>query len=113
MKLNHIHLEVRDLTGALAWLARVWEVKPAFQNERMATVPFDSLILILDRADQDTRATVGFESDDCDRDYQRVVQRGAVSLEEPTDRPWGVRAAYLQGPGALRFEIEGPLRGKQ
>ena len=108
MQLNHIHLGVRDLGAALEWLDRVWQSKPDFQNEHMATIPFGSFILILDAAQSDTVATIGFESDDCDRDFRAVVERGAVAIEPPSDKPWGVRAAYLQGPGKLKFEIEGP-----
>jgi hypothetical protein len=59
----------------------------------------------------DTTATIGFDSQNCDEDFRAVVARGGIALERPTDRPWGVRSAYIQGPGALRFEIEQPLRG--
>jgi uncharacterized glyoxalase superfamily protein PhnB len=75
----------------------------------MATLQFGAFILILDAAAEDSSATIGFESDDCDRDYRAVIQRGAVDLEAPANQPWGVRAAYLRGPGRLKFEIEGPL----
>jgi catechol 2,3-dioxygenase-like lactoylglutathione lyase family enzyme len=110
MKLNHIHVGVRDLKAALGWLDRVWQVKAEFQNERMATFPFGSFILILDSAEIDSAATIGFESEDCDGDFRTVVGRGAVAIEPPSDRPWGVRCAYIQGPGGLKFEIEQPLR---
>src|SRR3954470_14113356 len=110
MRLNHIHVGVRDLSGALDWLDRAWQMKAEFQNERMATFSFRDFILILDSAEADTVATIGFESDDCDGDFRGAVGRGAVALEPPSDRPWGVRAAYTQGPGALKFEIEQPLR---
>ena len=110
MRLNHIHVAVRDLKGALAWLERVWEIKADFENERMATLVFDGFTLILDSAEADSPATIGFESDDCDRDFQAVVGRGAVSLEPPENKPWGIRCAYLEGPGRLKFEIEGPLK---
>jgi predicted enzyme related to lactoylglutathione lyase len=110
MNLNHIHLGVRDLGAALAWLEQVWLLKPEFQNERMATITFGSFILILDAAETDTVATIGFESDDCDRDFRAVVSRGAVALDPPSNKPWGVRCAYVQGPGRLKFEIEGPLK---
>ena len=40
-----------------------------------------------------------------------VIDRGAVPLEPPTTKPYGVRAAYFRGPGALRCEIEGPVPG--
>jgi len=110
MNLNHIHLGVRDLRATLDWLERIWEFKPDFQNERMATMTFGAFILILDAAETDTVATIGFESDDCDRDFRAVVARGAAVIEPPSDKPWGVRAAYIQGPGELRFEIEGPVK---
>jgi predicted enzyme related to lactoylglutathione lyase len=110
MRLNHIHVSVRDLDGALEWLERVWQVKSDFRNERMATFAFDTFILILDSAAIDSPATIGFESDDCDRDFRAVTERGAVPIEPPGDKPWGVRCAYVQGPGALKFEIEQPLK---
>jgi hypothetical protein len=44
MNLNHIHLGVRDLRTALDWLDRVWQLKPQFQNDRMATIHFGSFI---------------------------------------------------------------------
>lgn len=108
MNLNHIHLGVRDLRATLDWLEQIWQLKPEFQNERMATIIFGSFTLILDAAETDTVATIGFESDDCDRDFRAVVERGAVALEPPRDWPWGSRAAYIQGPGLLKFEIEEP-----
>src|SRR5215831_10810408 len=109
MHLNHIHLRVRDLEAAVAWFEKVFQISPGFQNEQMATFCFDSMTLIFDAAKDDVSATVGFESDDCDRDFRTVVQRGAIALELPTNKPWGVRTAYFRGPGELKFEIEGPV----
>jgi catechol 2,3-dioxygenase-like lactoylglutathione lyase family enzyme len=109
MTLNHIHLRVRDLNAAVAWFDRILEVRPGFRNERMATFSFNSLTLIFDTANDDVSATVGFASEDCDRDFQAVVKRGAIALEPPTNKDWGVRAAYFKGPGELKFEIEGPI----
>jgi catechol 2,3-dioxygenase-like lactoylglutathione lyase family enzyme len=108
MTLSHVHLGVRDLSSALDWLQRIWQVGPAFQNERMATLQFGAFILILDAAAEDSSATIGFESDDCDRDFRAVLERGAAALDPPSNKAWGVRAAYVQGPGHLKFEIEGP-----
>ncbi len=110
MKGSHVHLGVKDLRAALQWLDTVWQLRPTFQNERMASLPFGELSIILDVAAADTVATVGFESLNCDGDFRTVVSRGAIALEEPADRPWGVRSAYVQGPGALKFQIEQPLR---
>jgi glyoxalase/bleomycin resistance protein/dioxygenase superfamily protein len=110
MKLNHIHIRVRDLAGALAWLDTIWAVKPSFQNERMASVSLDPLILILEKSDNETDTIIGFESEDCDRDFRRLVEKGAVVDSEPSNKPWGARTAYLKGPGALKFEIEALIK---
>jgi len=109
MILNHIHLRVRDLKAAVIWFEAVLQAHPGFRNERMATFSFGSFTLILDAAGDDVSATVGFESDDCDRDFRAVIERGAVALEPPTNKDWGVRTAYVKGPGELKFEIEGPV----
>ena len=106
MKGSHVHLGVRNLGAALQWLENVWQLKPTFQSERLATLPFGPLTLILDVSENDTVATIGYESADCDADFRVIEARGAVVLEKPTDRPWGARSAYIQGPGALKFEIE-------
>ena len=75
------------------------------ENQRAA----GELTIILDASAADTSATVGFDSQNCDEDFLTVRSRGGIALEEPKDRPWGVRSAYVQGPGALKFEIEQPL----
>jgi len=75
----------------------------------MATFDFPSMTLIFDAAGEDVSATIGFESKDCDNDFREVLERGAVALEPPTNKEWGVRTAYFKGPGELRFEIEGPV----
>ena len=112
MTLNHIHLSVRDLSAAVTWFRTVMNLQPGFRNERMATFSFNnSMTLIFDQADTDVSATVGFESLDCDGDFESVMQRGAAPIEPPTNKPWGVRTAYFRGPGQLRFEIEAPLPG--
>jgi predicted enzyme related to lactoylglutathione lyase len=106
MKASHIHLGVKDLPAALNWLETVWQITPTYRDERLASVPVGEFTVILDASPSDVAATIGFDSKNCDEDFRAVVARGGVALEEPKDRPWGVRAAYVQGPGALKFEIE-------
>jgi len=109
MVLNHVHFRVRDLGATVAWYKQVMDVTPGYQDERMATFTLDTLTLIFDAAAEDVVATVGFESKDCDSDFRQVTGRGAVAIEVPTNKPWGVRTAYFKGPGQLKFEIEGPV----
>ena len=113
MRFNHLHIPVRDLAGALDWLAKVWGSQPSFENGGgMAVVSVHGASLILDAADEDGLATIGFASDDCDEDYRLASERGAETLEAPEDRRWGVRAAYLRGPGRITFAIEQELGGR-
>ena len=109
MDINHVHVQVRDLGEAVSWFVRVFDVKSTFRAERMAVMPFGSILLILDQDEDETLTTIGFGSEDCNDDFGRLTARGAVVIEEPADRPWGVRVAYLQGPGRLTIEIEQPL----
>lgn len=110
MKIGHIHVGIRDLKSALSWFDKVLEWKPTYQDERIAILHPGPISLILDASDADVPATIAVPSEDVDADHARLTQRGAVSLGQPSDMPYGVRASYLKGPGGLKIEIEGPLK---
>ena len=110
MKVSHVHCRVRDLPAAARWFEQVLEATPVFSNERMAWLGFGEFGVILDAATIDSVVTVSFDSEDCDADYRAVMGRGAETIEEPQDRPWGARAAYLRGPGGITVEIEQVLK---
>jgi hypothetical protein len=103
---SHMHVGVTDLPAAVRWLETVWQLGPTFSNDQMAVVPFGELSLIVDASTVNTAATIGFESTSCDDDFNAITRRGGIALHVPTDQPWGVRVAKVQGPGALIFEIE-------
>jgi catechol 2,3-dioxygenase-like lactoylglutathione lyase family enzyme len=109
MKYHHLHVPVRDLAGALDWLKKVWDASPTFANGSMAVLALHGASLILDAADEDGVTTIGFASDNCDEDHRLASEGGAETIEAPEDRAWGVRAAYLRGPGRITFEIEQDL----
>ncbi len=110
MRVNHIHVTIRDLGAAVRWFETVWVTRPTFTNERMAVLVLQDFTLILDAAAVDSAVTIGFHSDDCDADYAAAAARGGVAIQPPTDRPWGARTAYIRGPGGLTLELE-QLRG--
>jgi len=112
MTLNHVHFQVRDLPTAVDWFASILKLTPGFQNDSIATFIFGAMTIIIDAASADSPVTIGFESDDCDRDFFAVIDRGAVALESPANKEWGVRTAYFKGPGAIKCEIEGPVAGE-
>ena len=100
---------VRDLPGALAWFARVWVTEPIYRGENMAILQFGPILLILDQDEEETVTTIGYATADCDADFRTAVGRGAQAIEEPADRSWGVRVAYLKGPGRITLELEQEL----
>jgi predicted enzyme related to lactoylglutathione lyase len=109
MEGNHFHIFVRDLPGALDWFARVWAAEPTYREEQMAVLPFGPILLILDNGEEETVTTIGYATSDCDADFQTVVGRGAPVIEGPADPSWGVRVAYLKGPGRITLELEQDL----
>jgi len=104
--ISHVHCRVRDLAGAVEWFTSKCGVVPGFSDARMAVLQFGAFTLILDSAPDDSVATIGFASPDCDADFATLAARGAQVVEPPQDRPYSARVAYLQGPGALTIEIE-------
>lgn len=106
MELGHLHIGFKDLPEAIGWVERVLEKKPVYQNPRMAVFSFAQTSLVFDSSDEDTSVTIAFDSRDCSSDFEALTSRGAVVLEPPAELPWGVRAAYLHGPGRAVVEIE-------
>jgi uncharacterized glyoxalase superfamily protein PhnB len=97
---------VVDLGGAVGWFEEKCRHSPSFRTAQIALFSFDAFTLILDLDSFDSAVTVGFDSADCRADFEAMVARGARVLEAPQDRPYGARVAYLQGPGAIKIEIE-------
>ncbi|HUP22654.1 MAG TPA: VOC family protein [Thermoanaerobaculia bacterium] len=112
MELNHIHVYVRNLAPAVEWFERVCEARLTYRGDNMASLALGPLQLLLDSADEDGRITIGFSTKDCDAAFATLVGRRAAVIEPPTDRPYGVRAAYLPGPGAVTVELEQMLPRK-
>ena len=108
-QIAHVHVFVSDRPAAVEWLVTVWEAEPVAEDHEMSLFIFGSTQLVINDVADDIPSTVAFTSANCDRDYRDVVARGAVSVDAPKDMPWGVRAAFVQGPGKLTFEIEQPL----
>lgn len=106
MTISHAHCRVKDLVGAIEWFTSKFDVQPSYVDARLAAFSFGVFTLILDAAGDNSVVTIGFSSQDCDADFAALVARDAIVVEPPRDRPYGARAAYLRGPGALTIEIE-------
>ncbi|MCE7737407.1 MAG: hypothetical protein GPJ54_21130 [Candidatus Heimdallarchaeota archaeon] len=110
MQITHVHVYVKDRSKAVEWLKMVWDIKPDTEDHEMSLFTFGPTQLVINDVDDDVQSTIAFPSDNCDQDYNKLVERGAVSIQEPQDKPWGVRIAFIQGPGKVTFEIEEKLQ---
>jgi len=110
MQIAHVHIYVSDRPSAVEWFRTVWEAVPDAEDHEMALFTFGSTQLVINDVEEDIQSTIAFTSESCDRDYEKVIARGAISSHEPEDKPWGVRAAFVQGPGRITIEIEEKLR---
>ena len=105
-QIAHVHIYVSDRPKAVQWLESVWGTKPDAEDHEMSLFTFGSTQLVINEVEEDIPSTIAFESKDCDHDYEEVIKRGAVSIHEPEYKPWGVKSAFIQGPGKVTFEIE-------
>lgn len=48
---------------------------------------------------------LGFKVTDVDAAYQELLAKGAPSVIQPTDRPWGQRTAYVRDPDGHLIEL--------
>ncbi len=79
MKGNHFHISVRDLETTLSWFERVWQLIPTHKGKTFAVLPFGSMQLVIDASNEDSLATLGFDSENCDRDCQAVINEAPQS----------------------------------
>jgi hypothetical protein len=106
MKLAHFHVGVQDLDAAKRWFEQVGGLSPSVAAPGIAAFELGGVTLVLDRSEVDVPITVAIHAPSCDVAHADFVARGAETLAAPSDKRWGVRSAYLKGPGRLTLEIE-------
>jgi len=109
MKLAHLHAYVRDLEAAKSWFASRMDLSPKFENEQLAYFQTGPVVTVLEKSEEDAKLTLAFDSKDCDATFKQLVIDDSDVIEAPTNRAWGVRSAYISGPGNLTIEIEESL----
>lgn len=110
MKLGHLHIGFKDLNGAVRWMKTTIGKDVSYENTNMAVFAFGDTSLIFDQSDEDTPITIAFESDDCEKDFKTFIKKGATEVESPKEQSWGVKTAYVKGPGKTTVEIEQVLK---
>jgi len=106
MQLTHLHVGVRDLPRAKRWFQDILTCEPSLATPKLASFALGAVAVVLEAADDDLPITLAITAQSCDATHAELVRRGATSMTAPSDKPWGVRSAYLQGPGRITLEIE-------
>lgn len=100
-----------DVLRLRAFYETVFDVK-AEGDEIHSGISIGGLTLVFDHVDiADENSTfryveasgannviVGFNVDDVDAEYQRLLMMGAQMLNEPTTHPWGARSFQFKDP---------------
>ncbi len=98
---------VGDLEGAVSFLRTVFGAVGEAHAGRPAEIRIgDSLVMITKAGERELfPAFLYVYVEDVDAAYQRAVAAGAVSLEEPTETPYGDRRAMVRDPFDNVFQI--------
>jgi uncharacterized glyoxalase superfamily protein PhnB len=98
---------VDDPAGAVRFLRAVFSAVGEVQGDRPAEIRIgDSLVMVTGVGQREAfPAFLYVYVDDADATYSRAVAAGAVTLEEPTDTPYGDRRAMVRDPFGNIFQI--------
>jgi lactoylglutathione lyase len=119
-RVGAITLFVEDLPGSRLFYENVFDVPVIYEDEHSAVFEFDNTIINLLRApaageliapaavggpDAGARSQFTIWVDDADAACAELEARGAVLLNGPMDREWGVRTAAFADPGGHVWEV--------
>jgi PhnB protein len=100
-------LVVHDTAKLVEFLKQAFGATGDFRNDRPSVIKIgDSLVMVSGVGPRD--AMPGFlylYVDDIDTTYQRALDAGAVSLEEPADLPYGDRRGMVEDPCGNVWQI--------
>ena len=115
-----ITLFVEDLDAAKRFYGEVFGLPVAFEDDHSAVYDFGNTIINLLRAsaapeliepvavasrEAGSRFQFTLDVDDVDEMCTELTRRGVELLNDPMDRPWGVRTASFSDPGGHMWEI--------
>ena len=100
-------IAVDDPAALVAFVQHVFGAVGEFRPERPSELRIgDSLIMIGSTIEREAMPAVLYVYvEDADAVFRRAVDRGAKSLEEPQDMPYGDRRAMLRDPWGNTWQI--------
>ena len=100
-------LAVHDPALEVEFLKQAFGATGDFRTDRPSVIRIgDSLVMVSSVGPRDAMpAFLYLYVDDSDATYQRALQAGAVSLEEPSETPYGDRRGMVQDPCGNIWQI--------
>ena len=100
-------LVVSDPAMLVKFLKQAFGATGDLQKERPSVITIgDSLVMISNVGPREAMpAFLYLYVDDIDASYQRALEAGAVSLEEPLDTPYGDRRGMVEDPCGNVWQI--------
>ena len=124
MKLDGFGLLVNDMGKMIRFYRDVlgFEIKEDEDTSNVYLLKDGTLFLLYGRKDFETLTSRKYEYlkglnghfeialyvdtfDEVDTEYHKAVEKGAVSVLEPTTEPWGQRTCYIADPEGNLIEI--------
>ena len=124
MKLDGFGLFVNDMSAMIRFYRDVlgFEIKENEDTDNVYLIKDGTLFLLYGRKDFEKMTSRKYEYlkglnghfeiamyvdtfDEVDQEYQKAVSKGAVSVLEPTTKPWGQRTCYISDPEGNLIEI--------
>jgi catechol 2,3-dioxygenase-like lactoylglutathione lyase family enzyme len=118
--ISAITLFVEDLEVAKDFYRAVFDLPVHYEDDASAVFAFGGTLVNLLRvseapglvgpapvggSDEGVRFQLTITVDDVDEAAAAAVARGAVLLNGPTDRPWGIRTAAFRDPAGHVWEL--------
>lgn len=124
MRLDGFGLFVEDMGRMIRFYRDVlgFEIKEAEDASNVYLIKDGTLFLLYGRSDFEKMTDRRYEYikglnghseialyvdtfDEVDEEYRKAVEKGAVSVMEPTTEPWGQRTCYIADPEGNLIEI--------
>jgi len=126
MRFTDICLITNDVLRLRAFYENVFKVK-AEGDDIHSGLSMDGLTFVFDHVDiaeenpvfryvsagGANNVIVGFNVDDVDVEYQRLLLLGAEMLNEPTTHPWGARSFQFRDPDGNILNFRSLPKGEQ
>lgn len=98
---------VHDPAKLVEFLKSAFDATGDYIAERPSVIRIgDSIVMVSSVGPRETMpAFLYLYIDDVDATYKRALEAGAVSLEEPTETPYGDRRAMIEDPGGNVWQI--------